>query len=148
MSELLHRSHNVIVILYHLICVAKYLRVVVDPSVDKTLRDICLEIGQRYDLVFLEIGTAGDHVHFLIQSIPCHSPSRLVQMIKSLTAREMFHRMPDVKKQLWGGEFWSDGYFMSTVGQHGTEAVIRDYVRTQGTEKAYQRLHHQQLALF
>ena len=52
------------------------------------------------------------------------------------------------KKQLWGGEFWSDGYFMSMVGQHGTEAVIRDYVRTQRTEKAYQRLHHQQLALF
>jgi len=69
-------------------------------------------------------------------------------MIKSLTAREMFHRLPDIKKQLWGGEFWSDGYFMSTVGQHSTEAAIRDYVRNQGTEKAYQRLHHQQLTLF
>ena len=148
MSELLHKSHNVTVLLYHLVCVAKYRRIVVDLSVDKTLRDICLEIGQRYDLVFLEIGTDKDHVHFLIQSIPSYSSSRLVQMIKSLTAREMFHRLPDIKKQLWGGEFWSDGYFMSTVGQHSTEAAIRDDVRNQGTEKAYQRLHHQQLTLF
>ena len=148
MSKLLHKSHNVTVLLYHLVCVAKYRRVVLDTSVDKTLRDICLEIGQRYDVVFLEIGTDGDHVHFLVQSIPRYSPSRLVQMIKSLTAREMFQRMPHVKKALWGGEFWSDGYFMSTVGQHSTEVVIAEYVRNQGTEKSYNRLHHQQLVLF
>ena len=148
MSELVHKSHNVTVLLYHLVCVAKYRRVVLDESVDKALSDICLEIGKRYDVVFLEIGTDGDHVHFLLQSIPRYGPSRLVQMIKSITAREMFQRMPHVKKALWGGQFWSDGYFMATVGQHGTEAVIRDYVRNQGTEKAYKRLHHQQLALF
>jgi REP element-mobilizing transposase RayT len=142
MSELLHKSHNVTVLPHHLVCVAKYRHIVVDLSVNKTLRDICLDIGQRYDLVFLEIGTDKDHVHFLIQSIPTYSPSRLVQMIKSLTAREMFHRLPDIKKQLWGGEFWSDGYFMSTVGQHSTEAAIRHDARNQGTEKAYQRLHH------
>ena len=148
MSELLHRSHNVTVLLYHVVCVAKYRRVVLDEAIDKTLRDICLEIGQRYQVVFLEIGTDGDHVHFLVQSIPRYSPSRLVQMIKSLTAREIFRRLPHVKKALWGGEFWTDGYFMSTVGQHSTEAVISEYVRNQGTEKAYKRLHHQQLTLF
>ena len=148
MSELLHRSHNVTVLLYHVVCVAKYRRVVLDEAIDKTLRDICLEIGQRYQVVFLEIGTDSDHVHFLVQSIPRYSPSRLVQMIKSLTAREIFRRLPHVKKALWGGEFWTDGYFMATVVQHSTEAVIREYVRNQGTEKAYKRLHHQQLTLF
>jgi putative transposase len=127
MSELLHKSHNVTVLPHHLVCVAKYRHIVVDLSVNKTLRDICLDIGQRYDLVFLEIGTDKDHVHFLIQSIPSYSSSRLVQMIKSLTAREMFHRLPDI---------------MSTVGQHSKEAAIRHDARNQGTEKAYQRLHH------
>ena len=112
------------------------------------LRDICLEIAKRHDIVFLEIGTDGDHVHFLIQSIPGYRPSDLVRIIKSITAREIFRRMPRVKQQLWGGAFWSEGYFMATVGQHSTEAVIREYVRNQGTEKAYKRLHHQQLVLF
>ena len=148
MSEAIHQSHNVSILIYHLVCPAKYRRVVFDQAVDQALRDICLEIAKRYDVVFLEIGTAGNHVHFLVQSIPRYSPSDLVRMIKSLTAREMFRRMPQVKAQLWGGEFWSDGYFISTVGQHSSESVIRDYVRNQGTEKDYPRLHHQQLVLF
>jgi len=85
------------VMLYHLVCPSKYLRVVFDESVEQVLGDICLEIANRYDLVFLEIGTD----------------------------REMFRRMPEVKKHLWGGAFWSEGYFMATVGQHSTETVIR-----------------------
>jgi putative transposase len=68
-------------------------------------------------------------------------------MIKSLTAREIFRRCPQVKKQLWGGEFWTDGYFASTVGKHGDEGVIGRYVKNQGT--IYNKLHSDsQLALF
>jgi len=148
MSEAIHKSHSVSILLYHLVCPAKYRRVVLERAVDQALRDICLEIAKRYEVVFLELGTDGDHVHFLVQSIPRYSPGQLVQMIKSLTAREIFKRFPQVKEQLWGGEFWSDGSFGATVGQHGTEAVIREYVRKQGTEKDDHRLHHQQLALF
>ena len=69
-------------------------------------------------------------------------------MIKSLTAREVFARVPAVKKQLWGGAFWTDGYYVSTVGQHATETTIRNYVKRQGREQEYQRLHMQQLKLF
>jgi len=68
-------------------------------------------------------------------------------MIKSLTAREIFRRCPQVKKQLWGGEFWSDGYFASTVGKHGDETMIGRYVKSRGRE--YHKLHSaQQLTLF
>jgi len=68
-------------------------------------------------------------------------------MIKSMTAREIFRRCPHVKKMLWGGEFWSDGYFASTVGKHGNEAMIGDYVKEQGGQ--YQKLYNDhQLALF
>jgi len=115
--------------------------------VDEELKDVCLEIEQRYDIKFLEIGTDKDHVHFLVQSVPTYSVKRIVQMIKSLTAREIFRRCPDVKKKLWGGEFWSDGYFASTVGKHGDEAMIGNYVKGQGGQ--YQKLHNDhQLALF
>lgn len=144
----LHKSHNVSVLLYHLVCPAKYRRVVFDPAVDAALREVCLEIAQRYEIRFLEIGTDGDHVHFLLQSVPSYSPAKIVRTLKSILAREMFKRCPHVKKKLWGGEFWSDGYFVSTVGQHGSAHTIANYVRDQGNEQQSQQLHTQQLDLF
>jgi len=147
MSEYVHKSHNVTVLMYHLVFPAKYRRAIFDDKVDTELRDVCLEIEQRFEIKFLEIGTDADHVHFLVQSVPMYSVKKIVQLIKSLTAREICRRCPEVKKKLWGGEFWSDGYFASTVGKHGDEAMISKYVKGQGGE--YQKLHSdQQLALF
>jgi REP-associated tyrosine transposase len=90
MSEYIHQSHNVSVLMYHLVCPAKYRRVVFDTSVDTVLKEVCLDIAKRYAIIFLEIGTDKDHVHFLIQSIPTYSPTKIVKTIKSITAREVF----------------------------------------------------------
>lgn len=60
----------------------------------------------------------------------------------------MFRRIPRVKEKLWGGEFWSKGYFISTVGRHGSEETIRRYVEKQDRASEYERLHQQQLKLF
>ena len=147
MSEYIHKSHNVTVLIYHLVFPAKYRRAVFDEEVDRVLKSVCLEIEERYQIKFLEIGTDKDHVHFLVQSIPTYSVTKIVTMIKSLTAKEIFRRCPQVKRQLWGGEFWTDGYFGSTVGKHGNADMIGNYVKNQG--KAYQKLHEErQLALF
>ena len=81
------------------------------------------------------IGTDGDQVHFLVQSVPSYSPTKIVRTIKSITAKEIFRQMPEVKKKMWGGEFWSDGYFISTVGSHGTEEMLKQYVKNQGKSK-------------
>ena len=97
----------------------------------------CEEIEKRYEIHFLEIGTDADHVHFLVESVPSYSVTKIVTMIKSLTAREVFKQCPLVKKQLWGGEFWGKGYFVNTVGQHGTEKMIAKYVHDQGVEGEY-----------
>jgi REP element-mobilizing transposase RayT len=105
-------------------------------------------IEARYEIKFLEIGTDKDHVHFLIQSVPRYSPTKIVRMIKSITAKEIFRLAPGVKRTLWGGEFWSDGYFISTVGKHGTEKVIGDYVKNQGREGYDQLYSSNQLNLF
>ncbi|GKS69475.1 IS200/IS605 family transposase [Nitrosomonas sp. PY1] len=147
MSEYIHKWDNVTTLLYHLVFPAKYRRAVFDDAVDKTLRDVCLELEKRYQLKFLEIETDEDHVHFLVQSVPSYSVTKLVTVIKSNTASEVFRLCPHVKKRLWGGDFWSDGYFASTVGRHGDEHTIRNYVKGQGKE--YQKLHEdRQLALF
>lgn len=133
--------------MYHLVFPAKYRRAIFDNRVDAELRAVCLEIEQRYEIKFLEIGTDENHVHFLVQSVPMYSVKKIVQMIKSLTAREIFRHCPEVKKMLWGGELWSDGYFASTVGKHGDETMISKYVKGQGGE--YKKLHSDhQLALF
>jgi REP element-mobilizing transposase RayT len=121
---------------------------VIDEKVDQVLKEVCLEIAKRYQIEFLEIGTDKNHVHFLVQSVPSYSPTKIITMVKSLTAREVFARVPSVKKQLWGGEFWSDGFYVGTVGQHATEEVIQQYVKNQGQETEYVRLHVQQLRLF
>ena len=148
MSTFIRKSHNVSVLLYHAVCGTKYRRAVLNADVDSVLKEICLEISVRYEITFLEIGTDRDHVHFLMQSVPTYSPTQIVRTVKSITAREVFHRLPSVKQQLWGGAFWSSGFYVDTVGRHGSEDTIRRYVQEQGTEKEYTRLHSQQMELF
>ncbi len=135
MSELIYKKHNVSILLYHLVCPTKYRKAVVTADVDEKLREICADISLRYEIEFLEIGTDSDHVHFFVQSVPTYSPTKIVRTIKSITAKEIFRQMPEVKKQLWGGEFWSDGYYISTVGAHSSEEAMKSYVKNQGGVK-------------
>jgi len=135
-------------LLYHFVCPAKYRRVIFSPSVDKSLKEICLEISKRFEISFIEIGADNDHVHFLIQSVPMQSPTRIIQTIKSITAKQIFKLHPEVKEKLWGGEFWTKGFYVNSVGRHGDEDSIQAYVKAQGTEKEYTRIHKQQLTLF
>lgn len=113
---------------------------------DEILVQTCKEISKRYEINVLEIGTYGDYVHFLIQSVPSLSPAEIVGIIKSISAREIFRLCPQVKKKLWGGKLWSAGYFVSTVGKNGNENQIKNYVRNQGKE--YSKLYRGQLQLF
>ena len=110
MSETIRKSHNVSVLMYHFVCPAKYRRVVIDEDVDRVIKETCEGIQERYEIRFLEVGTDKDHVHFLIQSVPAYSPKKIIQIVKSIIAREVFAKCPQVKKKLWGGEFWTDGY--------------------------------------
>jgi putative transposase len=154
MGDLIRKSHNVSILMYHFVCVAKYRRLVINDEVDKVLREICIEKSRRYEIQFLEIGAEKDHVHFLIQSVPTYSPTKIITKVKSIIAREIFSKEPLVKKKLWGGEFWTDVYFVSSVGEHANEDVLREYIKNQGREaKEYKQLHKQkgnykQLTLF
>jgi putative transposase len=91
-SQYIHKSHNVTVLLYHFVSSAKYRRIVFTDEVDLILVQVCEDIEKRYDIQFLEIGTDNDHVHFLLQSVPTYSVTKIVTVIKSLTAREIFKK--------------------------------------------------------
>lgn len=124
-------------------CLAKYRRVVFDDIVEEHLKQISLGIELRYDYIqFLEIVTDNDHVHFLVQSTSGYSPAKIIKIIKSITARQIFAECPQVKKQLWGGQFWSDGYFIASVGKNQNEKVIKEYVKEQGKQDSeYRQLY-------
>jgi len=102
---------------------------------EQTLLIICKEIEKRYEIMFEQVGIDINHVHFLVNALPRYAPAELVQVIKSITARELFKKHADLKEELWGGELWSDGYFVATVGEGGNQEVIREYVSKQGRKK-------------
>lgn len=129
------KSHNKTILMYHLVCAIKYRRDVLTDEVTNTIVNVCLDITDKYGIDFIEVGTDVNHIHYLIQTQPKYSPTQIVTMIKSITARMVFKINREVKKKLWGGEFWSDGYWMVTVSQNSTEQAIRDYVREQGNNK-------------
>ena len=112
----------------------------------QSLVSILREIGRRYWFEIEEVGTDGDHVHVFVGAAGRWAPSRIMQVLKSLSAREMFRAHPEIRKTLWGGEFWSDGGYIGTVGEGTTEEIVKKYIQEQGTptEKAMYR----QLALF
>jgi REP element-mobilizing transposase RayT len=148
MTNHIIRQHNKSLLLYHVVCPIKYRRKVITEPVEQTLREICQDIAERYEMHFVEIGLEEDHVHFLIQSVPMLSPKRMVQVLKSITAREIFHRHPEVKKYLWGGQFWTEGYYINTVGPYTNQQVIAQYIRNQGKQGQYKQIHRSQLSLF
>ncbi len=146
MSEHILKRHKKSLLLYHIVCPSKYRRKIFIDEVEKTLKEVCIEISKRYEITFVEIGNDEDHVHYLVQGVPIQSPRAIVQTIKSITAREIFRLHPGVKKMLWGGQIWTSGYYINTVGQYGNEKVIREYVENQGRQ--YKQIHRSQLNMF
>ena len=148
MSEHIHKNHNKSLLLYHLVCPIKYRRSVLSDAVEERLVLVCKNIESRYEIHFVEIGADENHVHFLIQSIPMLSVKSIVQAVKSITAKELFRLHPEVKQKLWGGNFWTAGYYVNTVGQYANETVILKYIQNQGeTKNSYKMLHKNQLSI-
>ena len=149
MSEHILKSHNKSLLLYHFVFPIKYRRDVLTSSVSQTLKRVCQEIEKRYEIHFLEIGLDENHSHFLIQSVPMLSVKKIANIIKSITAKEIFRLHPEVKQKLWGGKFWTSGYYVNTVGQYANESVIKKYLQNQGTNNnKYEKIYENQLRLF
>jgi REP element-mobilizing transposase RayT len=147
MVDHVYKRHNKNLLIFHLVCPVKYRRKVFTEEVSETLKSICLELGIRYEYQFLEIGIDEDHVHFLVQTVPNTLISGMVKTIKSVTARFIFEKHPEVKAFLWGRQFWTDGYYINTVGQYGNLKMIENYVKNQGIEN-YEQIYQQKLSLF
>ena len=126
-------EHNAYQIHYHFVTPVKYRRAIFGrPDREHTLHTICSEIEERYSIWFEQLGIDTNHVHYLLNAAPKFSPSQIIRLVKSITARELFKRHPDLRGELWGGELWTDGFFVATVGEGGNRDVVREYIQKQG----------------
>jgi putative transposase len=128
------------------LCVKYRRKLLLNRDIVEALQKICVEISDRYWFEFKAIGTDGDPVHLFLGAAPRYSSSRIMQIIKSNTARELFDRYPEIKKQLWGSEYWSDGGYIGTVGDDVTAEIIKNYIETQGTVE--ERENYTQMKLY
>ena len=141
-------AHAVYDTQYHLVWTPKYRKAILEGRLAQRMVEVLGEIGLAYDIAILEMAVAGDHVHLFCSFPPRLSISQAVSRLKSLSARTIFREFPEVKRQLWGGEFWEDGYFARTVGDKLTATVIRRYIQRHGQGAAVEDLDDGQLDLF
>ena len=137
-------SHAVYDTKYHLVWAPKYRKWILRGDIQERVKSIFQEIAIANEFEIDTMEVAADHVHIFLSFPPRYSISRVVAMLKSISASGIFREYPGVKKQLWGGEFWEDGYFVRSVGDKVTAEVIRKYIE-------YHRDHEktpEQLKLF
>jgi putative transposase len=131
MSSIRRTRHSVYDLKYHLVWVPKYRKLILQGKLALRLRELFVEISQRYGWELQEAAVVADHVHVLVSAPPKYAPAQIVQIYKSISARLIFQEFPEIKKHLWGGELWNDGYFVRSVGDQVTTTIIKRYVRSQ-----------------
>ena len=135
MSPIKRTRHAVYDLKYHIVWIPKYRKLVLKGGLARRLEEVFQEIAERYEFEIDTMEVKEDHVHLFATAPPRYSPSRIVQIMKSISAKVVFREFPEVEKQLWGGELWSDGYFVRSVGDKVTSEVIRRYIKYQHQEQ-------------
>ena len=138
MGDLRSTSHAVYEIKYHFVWAPKYRKKVLIPDIQESLKQIFSEIAQEYDFEILEQEMAKDHVHIFVSAPPRYSPATIVNILKSISARETFSRYPQLRRRCWSGKLWEDGYFVRAVGEKITADIIAKYIKHQKKRKTKQ----------
>ena len=135
--------HCVYQIHYHIVFPLKFRKALLHPCIEQKIISVAKQIQERYEIKFEKIGADNDHIHLLCGSHPKYSPGSIVRIFKSITAREIFKAFPEIKKDLWGGEFWSDGYYVGTVSESekGNWKTVEEYINNQGKKPQDVNLH-------
>ena len=136
-------AHAVYDTKYHLVWAPKYRKWIKREDIREKVKEIFKEVAERHEYEIEEVSVAPDHVHIFLSFPPRYSIAHVVGVLKSISAAEVFEKFPEVKKELWGGEFWEDGYFARTVGDKVTADLIKRYIKYHRDET-----HGKQLKLF
>jgi putative transposase len=133
-------KHAVYDLKYHLVWIPKYRKGIMGGEVSEYLKGTFQRIAEEYEFSIDTMEVVEDHVHIFVEVPPRYAPSQVVQIFKSVSAREIFKKFPKLKKQLWAGEFWSDGYFVRSVGDKVTADIVRKYIEYQTHENNSKQL--------
>jgi putative transposase len=126
--------HAVYDLKYHLVWIPKYRKQILGREVTEYLKEVFARIAEEYEFRIDIMEVMEDHVHIFVEVPPRYSPAQMVQIMKSISAREVFKEFPNLRKQLWAGELWNDGYFVRSVGDEVTADIIRRYIEYQAHE--------------
>ena len=126
---------------YHMVFVLKYRKDLLSDLVFQNIKDILEGISERYYLFFQAVGTDRNHLHVLVEAAPRYSPSQVMQICKSVTAVQLFKRLPELKDVLWGGHLWSEGGHIDTVGDGYDVKEMEKYILNQGATMKQMKLH-------
>ena len=132
-----------------MVTAVKYRKALLNSKIEECITETFKGISERYEIIIDEVGFDQNHIHIFCGAPPRMAPLRIISIIKSITARKIFERFPSLKKrELWGGQFWSDGKYIGTVGEATSERTIRNYIRNQSADKKKTATRMKQLKLF
>ena len=127
-------KHAVYDLKYHLVWIPKYRKHILKKEISDYLKEVFGQVAEEYEFRIDTMEVMEDHVHIFVEVPPKYSPAQVVQIMKSISAREAFSKFPELRKQLWAGELWNDGYFVRSVGDKVTADMIRKYIEYQAHE--------------
>ena len=145
-SDIWRWYHNVSECYYHIQITVKYRKALLNKKVEKVIISSMSEFKERYAIEMSEVGFDQNHIHILCRFLPKYSGGQVIRIIKSITAKQVFRGCPEVKTELWGGEFWTDGYYIATISGRGNRKIIENYIKNQGRESDVQQLKLFQLS--
>jgi putative transposase len=139
-KELWHWYHNVSECYYHIQITVKYRKALLNKKIEAVIVESMKGFNERYAIEIYTVGFDKNHVHLMLKCLPKYSGGQVIRLIKSISSQMVFREVPGVKKELWGGEFWTDGYYIGTVSGRGSRKVIENYIKNQGREKDVEQL--------
>ena len=139
-EDIWHWHHNVSECYYHIQLTIKYRKSMFNDKIEKILLETIKGFKERYTIEISHVGFDQNHVHILCRFLPKYSGGQVIRLIKMITAKQLFRQVPEIKKELWGGEFWTDGYYIATVSGKGDKKIIEKYIENQGRSKDIKQL--------
>jgi putative transposase len=139
-SNIWHWYHNVSECYYHIQITVKYRKALLDERVQNSMKESLSGIKERYAIEISHYGFDQNHLHIMAKFLPTYSGGQVIKIIKSISAKNIFIQTPEIKKELWGGEFWTDGYYIATISGRGDKKIIENYIINQGRESDVKQL--------
>ena len=139
-SSIWHWYHNVSECYYHIQITVKYRKALLDERVQNSMKESLSGIKERYAIEISHYGFDQNHLHIMAKFLPTYSGGQVIKIIKSISAKNIFIQIPEIKKELWGGEFWTDGYYIATISGRGDKKIIENYIINQGRESGVKQL--------